>query len=333
MTARISTVGLPRVAVGPGYPLSSLVEIDVDARSHAGYRRANNEDHFFVTRLGRTLKTMITSLPAEDVPARTEEVNYVMVVADGMGGHAAGEIASRMAISALVSLALDVPDWIFKVDDEHAPEIERRARKYVQEVGAMLVEHGRRDAALHGMGTTLTAVRSFGRDLLITHVGDSRAYLLRAGGLHRLTRDHTFAQLLVDSGHLAPGEVAGSRHRHVLTNALGGRIEDVQVDTDQLQLEDGDRLLLCSDGLTDLVDDQTITNILRETTRSSDACDRLVQQALDNGGRDNVTVIVAAYRLPEAPERSKESTATNLTLSRARSRTSRRPIRERNRER
>jgi serine/threonine protein phosphatase PrpC len=333
MTARISTVGPPRVAVGPGYPLSSLVEIDVDARSHPGYHRANNEDHFFVTRLGRTLQTMITSLPAEDVPARTEEVNYVMVVADGMGGHAAGEIASRMAISALVSLALDVPDWIFKVDDKHAPEIERRARKYVQEVGAMLVERGRRDAALHGMGTTLTAVRSFARDLLITHVGDSRAYLLRAGGLHRLTRDHTFAQLLVDGGHLAPGEVAGSRHRHVLTNALGGTIEDVQVDTDQLQLEDGDRLLLCSDGLTDLVDDQTITNILRETTRSSDACERLVQQALDNGGRDNVTVIVAAYRLPKAPERSQESTGDQPDAQPGRSRTSRRPIRERGRER
>ena len=308
MTARISTDGPHRVAVGHRHPLSSLVEIDVDARSHPGYHRANNEDHFLVTRLGRTLQTMITSLLAEDVPARTEEVNYVMVVADGMGGHAAGEIASRMAISTLVSLALDVPDWIFKVDEEHAPEIERRSRKYVQEVGAMLVERGRRDDALHGMGTTLTAVRSFGRDLLITHVGDSRAYLLRAGRLHRLTRDHTFAQLLVDSGQLAPGDVAVSRHRHVLTNALGGGIEDVRVDTDQLQLEDGDRLLLCSDGLTDLVDDETITNILRETTRSSDACERLVQRALDNGGRDNVTVIVAAYRLPEEAERSKEST-------------------------
>jgi protein phosphatase len=254
---------------------------------------------------------MITSLPLEEVPARTEEVNYVMVVADGMGGHAAGEIASRMAISTLVGLALEVPDWIFKVDEEHAPEIERRSRKYVQEVGAMLVERGRRDATLHGMGTTLTAVRSLGRDLLITHVGDSRAYLLRGGGLHRLTRDHTFAQLLVDSGQLAPGDVAMSGHRHVLTNALGGTVEDVQVDTDRLQLEDGDRLLLCSDGLTDLVDDQTITNILRDTTRSSDACDRLVQRALDNGGRDNVTVIVAAYRLPP-PERSKESAGDEL---------------------
>ena len=173
----------------------------------------------------------------------------------------------------------------------------------------MLVERGRRDAELRGMGTTLTAARSFGRDLLITHVGDSRAYLLRAGRLHRLTRDHTYAQLLVDTGLLAPGDVAGSRHRHVLTNALGGSCEDVQVDTDRLQLEDGDRLLLCSDGLTDLVDDGTITDILREATRSNDACERLVQRALENGGRDNVTVIVAAYRLPEEPARTKEITA------------------------
>ena len=170
--------------------------------------RENNEDHFFVTRLGRTLQTLTTSLSMGDVPARSEEVNYVMVVADGMGGHAAGEVASRMAISALVSLALDVPDWIFKVDEEHAREIEERARARVREVGAMLIERGRRDPALRGMGTTLTYARSLGRDLLITHVGDSRAYLLRAGRLHRLTRDHTYAQLLVDTGQLAPAEVA-----------------------------------------------------------------------------------------------------------------------------
>jgi protein phosphatase len=138
---------------------------------------------------------------------------------------------------------------------------------------------------------------------MITHVGDSRAYLFRAGALHRLTRDHTYAQLLVDVGQLAPGDVASSPHRHLLTNALGGTITDVHVDTDRLRLEDSDRVLLCSDGLTDLVDDATITSILQGTTTSKDACARLVQQALDGGGHDNVTVIVAAYRLPdeEAP--------------------------------
>src|SRR4030095_8338461 len=134
------------------------------------------------------------------------------------GGHAAGEVASRMAISALVSIALDVPDWIFKVDEVYGREVERRARERVQEVSSMLIEHGRRDAALRGMGTTLTSARSFGRDLFITHVGDSRAYLLRAGYLHRLTRDHTYAELLVDCGQLAPADVASSSHRHVLTN-------------------------------------------------------------------------------------------------------------------
>ena len=305
MTARTSTDGPHPVALEPDHPFSSLVRVDVSARSHPGHHRPNNEDHFLVTRVGRTLETLITSLPAGDVPARSEEVNYVMIVADGMGGHAAGEIASRMAISALISLALDVPDWILRVDEEHAREIKGRSRKRFQKVGAMLAERGRREPALCGMGTTMTLARSLGRDLLIAHVGDSRAYLLRAGGLHRLTRDHTFAQLLVDTGQLAPDDVADSRHRHVLTNALGGSGEDVRVDTDLLRLKDGDRLLLCTDGLTDLVDDGTITNILRGATHSSDACERLVQRALDNGGRDNVTVIVAAYGLPEEPVQTK----------------------------
>jgi protein phosphatase len=244
---------------------------------------------------------MITSLPAGDVPARAEEVNYVMIVADGMGGHAAGEVASRMAISALVGLALEMPDWIFRVDDEHVHEIERRTRERIREVGAMLVERGRQDPSLHGMGTTLTAVRSLGRDLLIAHVGDSRAYLFRGGHVHRLTRDHTYVELLVDLGHLDASDAATSRHRHVLTNALGAAIDDVHVDVDLMQLADGDRVLLCSDGLTDMVDDERIGAILGESPGASRACDRLIEQALESGGRDNVTVIVADYRLPAAP--------------------------------
>jgi protein phosphatase len=299
MTGHTSTNRSSRVDAGQHRSYSSLVRIDVSAKSHPGYHRENNEDHFFVTRLGRTLETLITSLPEADLPKGTEEVNYAMILADGMGGHAAGEVASRMAISALISLALEVPDWVLKVDEEYAPQIERRSRQRVQDVGALLVEQGRRDPALRGMGTTLTAARSLGRDLLIIHVGDSRAYLLRAGSLLRLTRDHTYTQMLVDSGRLRPADVADSPHRHILTNALGGAGGHVRVDTDWLELEDGDRLLLCSDGLTDLVDDEAITGILRGAAESSDACEQLVQRALDAGGRDNVTVIVATYRLPE----------------------------------
>jgi PPM family protein phosphatase len=281
-------------------PLSSLVRIDVSALSHTGHLRENNEDQFFVTKMSRALETMLTSLPPGDVPDRVEEVNYVFILADGMGGHAAGELASRLAISTLVSLALDIPDWILKLDSEAAPaELERRARDLVRQVGSAIFTKGREDAALKGMGSTLTAARSLGRDLLIVHVGDSRAYLFRAGGLHRLTKDHTVAQMLVDSGRLEAGEIPSSRLRHVLTNALGGSSEHVDVDVDLLRLEDGDRLLLCSDGLTDLVDDDTIAQTLADPASSADACAQLVQLALDRGGRDNVTVIVAAYTFPD----------------------------------
>ena len=108
-TTAPATRRIPR-AVLP--PLSSLVRIDVSALSHAGHLRENNEDQFFVTKMSRALETTLSSLPPGEVPERVEEVNYVLIVADGMGGHAAGEVASRLAISALVSLALDIPDWI-----------------------------------------------------------------------------------------------------------------------------------------------------------------------------------------------------------------------------
>jgi serine/threonine protein phosphatase PrpC len=274
---------------------SSSARIDVHAVTHPGHVRTNNEDHFFVSKATRALETMLTSLPAGDVPDRADEVNYVMVVADGMGGHAAGEVASRLAISALVGLALHIPDWIFWVDAEHAPEMRRRAREAVQQVGSILFERGHQDSALRGMGSTLTAARSYGRDLLIVHVGDSRAYLCRAGRLERLTRDHTYAQMLVDSGQLSPDDVTLSGVRHILVNALGGNDEQVEVDVDLLRLDDGDRLLLCSDGLTDCVDDGTIAATLSGTLPSSDVCQRLLQLALDGGGRDNITVIVATF--------------------------------------
>jgi len=284
----------PLVAARP----SSLVRVDVSGLTHPGHVRTNNEDHFLVTRATRALETMQTSLPAGDVPDRADEVNYVMVVADGMGGHAAGEVASRLAISALVGLALQIPDWIFWADAEHAPEMERRTRQAVQQVGSMLIERGDQDAALRGMGSTLTAARSCGRDLLIVHVGDSRAYLFRAGRLERLTRDHTYAQMLVDAGQLPPGDVTLSGFRHVLINAIGGSARQVEVDVDLLRLEDGDRLLLCSDGLTDGVGDDTIAATLGGGLPSGEVCHRLLQRALDSGGHDNITVIAATFGFP-----------------------------------
>jgi len=299
-TSSASSDVKPLVTVRPS---SSPVRIDVAAVTHQGHVRTNNEDHFYVSTATRTLRTMTTSLPAGDVPERADDVNYVMVVADGMGGHAAGEVASRLAISALVKLALDIPDWIFWADEDTVPEMRRRARRAVEEVGSLLIERGRQDVALQGMGSTLTSARSCGRDLLIVHVGDSRAYLFRAGKLERLTRDHTYAQMLVDAGHLSEEDAALSRFRHVLVNALGGSADQVAVDIDLLRLEDGDRLLLCTDGLTDCVDDTTLAATLAGTLPSNDACHQLLQLALDGGGRDNITAIVATFEFSTRGER------------------------------
>ena len=294
-----ASTGVARAAIRQFRPFSSLVRIDVSALTHPGHVRTNNEDQFLVTKLTRSLETMLTTVTPGDVPDRAEEINYAMIVADGMGGHAAGEVASRLAISALVSLSLDLPDWFFKIDEEDMPKIERRAREVVQRVGAEVFQRGHQDSSLRGMGSTLTAVRNYGRDLLIVHVGDSRAYLFRGDRLHRLTKDHTYAQMMVDAGRLQACDVADSGVRHILTNALGGSVEHVDVDVDQMRLEDGDRILLCSDGLTDLVDDDAITKTLSGAPASSEACNQLMQLALDRGGRDNVTVIVAAYTLPD----------------------------------
>jgi protein phosphatase len=277
---------------------SSQVRLDVTGLSHRGLVRPNNEDQFLVTRLTRSMETMVSSLGSADVPARADEVNYVMLVADGMGGHAGGEVASRMAISELVNLALLLPDWIFRMNERSRPELEWRARQLLRQVNALVTDRGARGPALRGMGTTLTAARSLGRDLMIVHVGDSRAYLFRNGRLHRLTRDHTFAQWLLDSGQLAADEAQSSKLRHVLTNVVGGSDDDAEVDIDVLQLDDGDRVLLCSDGLTDGLDDETIAGTLSAAGSSNEACRRLMQLALDRGGRDNITVIVGAYTIP-----------------------------------
>ena len=154
------------------------------------------------------------------------------------------------------------------------------------------------------MGTTLTAVRSLGRDLMIAHV--ELAGLCSAGERcavrHAITR---LARLLVRTSVNSPRATSPVRPVHLLTNALGGSITDVQVDTDRLRLKMAIYGLLCSDGLSDMVDDGTLAEFLEGSARSSDACERLVQQALDGGRRDNVTVIVAAYRIQDDAARTR----------------------------
>jgi protein phosphatase len=277
---------------------SSLVRVDIAAKSDKGKKRDNNEDHFLVSRAGRYLDTLSTNLPEKDLPARFDETGYIAVVADGMGGATGGEVASRLAITTLINIVIHVPDWILRLDEEHAQEVMRRAASYYREVNERLRHEARVKPELRGMGTTMTATYSVGDDLFVVHVGDSRAYLYRDGILRRLTRDHTHAQMLADAGIIRPEAVGTHRLRHVLTNALGAEGTEGNAEIHRMRLFDGDRVLLCTDGLHDMVEDERIGEILERESASGGACDALVQQALDNGGKDNVTVMVAGYSIP-----------------------------------
>jgi protein phosphatase len=271
------------------------VAVDAAGLTHVGLVRTSNEDHYLISRLGRYFETVSTSLPPHDLPARADDASYSLIVADGMGGHAAGEVASRLAIREMVRLALELPDWIVRIDDRTSEAAAARSQERIEKLNAMVVAGGQDDPALRGMGCTMTLARNLGRVLQIAHVGDSRAYLLRAGQLHRLTRDHTYVQMLVDSGMMSAEEAATSRSRHLLLNVVGGSNDSVHVDVERVPLTNGDRVLLCSDGLTDGVDDETIRTLLAEGSTAADACQKLVARALDGKARDNITVVVAIY--------------------------------------
>jgi protein phosphatase len=283
------------------HTVSASVRIDAGALSHPGKVRPNNEDHYLVLRYGRTITTWLTNLPDGQVPDRFEEAGYSLIVADGMGGQAAGELASSMAISVGINLVLNTPQWILRVTEQEAQAAMERMRERFRRIDAVLHERARSDPTLTGMGTTLTVALSIGADLFLCHVGDSRGYLFRNGNLHRLTRDHTLAQAMADIGQLTPEEASRHRLRHVLTQAIGLQNGQVEAEIQHLQLADGDYLLLCTDGLTDLVAEAHIAEVFRRLPSSGEACRELVDLALEAGGRDNVTVVLARYSIPEGP--------------------------------
>jgi PPM family protein phosphatase len=278
---------------------SSKVHIDVAALSDVGKVRDRNEDHFYVARGGRHVTTLITNVPPAEIPSQFQETAYLLIVADGMGGHAGGEVASRLAIATLINIILHAPDWIMRLDDEHAEKLMNRAAARYRIVHETLQEKARLDPALKGMGTTMTAALSLGRDLFVAQVGDSRAYRFRDGTLQLLTRDQTQAQMLADEGLIRQQDVARHRLRHVLTSALGGSGSHMRTEIERTTLADGDRLLLCSDGLTDMVEDAEIAEVLGREARSEEACRLLVDRALAKGGKDNVTVVLARYEMPD----------------------------------
>jgi protein phosphatase len=206
----------------------------------------------------------------------------LLAIADGMGGHAAGEVASAVAIAALAGLDRETPD----------PDLLDPLAAAVATANTTLHEMSAADPAVEGMGTTLTAMLWQDARVALCHIGDSRAYLLRDGEFRQITRDHTLVQSLVDDGRLTPEAAATHPQRSLLLRALDGRTE-AEPDLSIREVRLGDRYLLCSDGLSDVVTEQTLHKTLVTITDPDDLVIQLVELAVRGGGPDNITCIVA----------------------------------------
>jgi serine/threonine protein phosphatase PrpC len=276
-------------------PLSSRCHVDYGAATHKGLVRKNNEDRYWLCRYGRSLHTLLTNLSDRPLPRQLDEFGYGMLVADGMGGAAAGEFAAELAVLTLARLMTETPDWILSSQEKNAERVlERMAQRYLK-IDEVLKERGAGEPQLAGMGTTMTLAYSLGPRVVIAHVGDSRAYLLRAGALHRLTRDHSMLQHLLDAGIVQREDQVARHLRHALVQCLGGDEDPCQPEVQQLKLSDGDQILLCTDGLTNMVSDPEIARLLKQSPTAETACQSLVSAALDGGGKDNVTVVLGRY--------------------------------------
>jgi protein phosphatase len=278
-------------------PAQSPVEVQFAARSDPGKVRQNNEDHFLVERHRRRFDLLLHNLPADFATDHHNEDAYVLAVADGMGGVAFGELASALALRTGMELVLSAVKWSVKLSAREMGELEQKISVYFDLIDQTLIDRAWSEPKLSGMGTTLTIAYTVGPEVFIGHAGDSRAYLVRDGAARRLTRDHTLAQELADRGAIAQEDVATHRLRNTLTNYLGGPREGVNPDFVHHHLEDGDTLLLCSDGLTDMIDDAAIAAAVAGAADLDAAADTLVRRALDAGGRDNITVVLGRYRV------------------------------------
>ena len=281
-------------------PAPPDVRVEVAGRTHPGRVRTNNEDNFLVTRLAKSMHVLASSLDDPDSLRSTEE-GYLLVVADGMGGAAAGERASALAVRTVEAFTLNALKWFLHLDDGEERELYSELRRSLQRADRNIFREVGEDPKLDGMGTTLTMAYSFGTDLYLVHAGDSRAYLYRDGGIEQLTHDHTLVQLLVDGGALTPEAARSHRRRNVVTNVIGGPRPGVHAEVVKVQLQDGDTLLLCTDGLTEPARDPEIAAALADAACPDDACRRLIDLALDRGAPDNVTVVVARYQIAEKP--------------------------------
>lgn len=256
------------------------MQINMAGDTHVGRKRTENEDRFLV----------VTPPAGETLP-----VSAVLLVADGMGGHERGEVASGSVCDVFEGVfTAQYAEFLSAYEiSSYEDSLRTLFRESHAQLRAMALEQATPDEQRELMGTTLTVGLVAGQQLILGHVGDSRAYLIRGELIAPLTEDHTIARRLVKAGKLTPEEAAVSKYRNALSQALGAS-EKIRPDISTFELESGDALLLCSDGLSRYLGEAELMETV-QAAAPAEVCSRLIAMANERGGRDNITVVVAHF--------------------------------------
>jgi protein phosphatase len=273
------------------------IHMDCHGVTDIGKVREVNEDQFLIADLRKSLHLFQTSLAVDDQSRLFGgSQGKLLLVADGMGGAAAGERASTLVVDSVAAYILNTLQWFFRLE-EHSEE------DFVEDLAAALKRSEENLSAeaeaipqRRGMGTTLTMAYIAWPRFYVVHAGDSRCYLFHEGRLKQITTDHSYAHELVETGVLKPDEAESSRWSHVLWNVIGGKGDDVRPEVHKAGLSAGDSLLLCSDGLTNHVPDDQIAELLASDLPADELCQHLVDAANKAGGTDNITIVAARFR-------------------------------------
>jgi PPM family protein phosphatase len=273
----------------PSSSAAGAVSVRLHGRSDVGLIREHNEDSFIIVRLDDGARD-VEQLRQHTLGPR----GTLLVVCDGMGGAAAGEVASGMAIESLALTMLDehmvdAPEGV--VDDERQ-HLGRKLRGAARDANARIFREARENLARSGMGTTMTAVHLWRDSALIAQVGDSRAYVWRQGAFTQVTRDQSLVNQLLETGQITAEQAKFFEHSNVILQALGVQ-EEVEVQLSKVELRRGDRIMMCSDGLVGVVSDEEISAVVGSIDDPAEASRILIEMANGAGGPDNITVIVA----------------------------------------
>lgn len=272
----------------------SFAQVIAAGATDRGRVRENNEDQFLIAELTRAMHIQASSLPQQDqlLFGDSRVRGHLFIVADGMGGHRGGEQASALAIIGIEDFLLRALHWFFRLQGDAVLNEFQVALRAADE---RVFEEAQRRPGLRGMGTTVTLAYVVGKILYVAHAGDSRLYLLRDGRIHQLTQDHTLVGELVRNKVIDPDAASHHPMRNVITNSVGGERPGVQPEVNRLALAPNDTLLLCSDGLSEMLVDEEIAEVLRAEREPQRAADLLVVRANDKGGTDNITAVVAKF--------------------------------------